>query len=151
VDASVDPYGCEPSATGSDPFELLLGLDSDAGFVELHDGDECPLQVGGQGLLMIIVGYRAELPFTADSVCLECLLEVMPVDNPLQGVEQAGVVVFRANQDGTFAGTSTIIVGGADVGEELDGEDANVSISCRGHGVSSSLERLVRLELAPAA
>jgi hypothetical protein len=149
-DAAADPYGCESPATGGDPFELLLGLDSEAGFVELRDGDECPVLTGGQGLLMIIVGYRAEIPFTADSVCLDCLVQVIPVD-PLGGVEQPGVVVFRANEDGTFAGTSTIILGGADDAEALDGKDANISISCRGHGVSGEIERLVTLRVAPPA
>lgn len=149
-DAAPDPYGCESSATGGDPFELLLGLESEDGFVELRDGDECPVLTGGQGLLMIIVGYRAEIPFTADTVCLDCLLQITPVD-PIRGVEQAGVVVFRANEDGTFSGTSTVIVGGVDDGAQLDGKEANVSISCRGHGVSGVVERLVTLRVAPAA
>lgn len=150
ADAAADPYGCEPSATGGDPFELLLGLDSEAGFEELSDGDECPILTGGQGLLMIIVAYRAALPFSADSVCLDCLVEVTPIDWP-EGVEHGGIVVFRANEDGTFAGTSTIIVGGVDVGEELDDKDANVAIRCDGHGLSGAIERLVRLQLAPPA
>lgn len=150
VDAEPDPFGCEPSATGGDPFELLLGIDSEGGFDELSDGDECPILTGGQGLLMIIVAYRASLPFDADRVCLECLVEVTPVDAP-DGFGQAGVVVFRASDDGTFEGTSTIIVGGLDVGDELDGKDANVAIHCDGHGRSGSIERMVRLRVAPAA
>jgi hypothetical protein len=146
--APVDPFGCEPRSGGDDElFDMTIGLRMEDSFVEIGDGDQCPVLLGSQGLYMFQGELRASVSFPTDSVCFDCIAEVSAFGD-FDGITQPGYIGFSANTESFFSGFSTIILaGGAAAAEALEGAQVDISVSCVGHGYSGTVSRSVQLFL----
>ena len=140
---------CAEVAPGS-AFDLRFGLASETGdFDELVDGDDCPLVVGSQGLLMMIGELRAGLadpPRSSSSMC--CTARVGPT-GAFDGVTQTGLVPVRDRGD-ELAGYALVLLTSADMAEALDGAEVSVAWNCAdAEDASSSVDLSLRFYLPP--
>lgn len=143
-------FPCERDAQGGEPFDLALGLVADGEFQELSDGDQAPIVLGGQGLYMLLPDLQADFAVESETICLEFLAQIDPVGE-YGGLEQPGIVEFRTTGQGSFRAGPTLILGGREVGEALDGATVRLRLSCAGHGLSGEVERELQLHIASAA
>lgn len=138
---------CESTGgVGGESFQMAIGIkEGETDFTELTDGDQCPLVVGAQGLLMLLLDVRATFAVPEDSVCLECVASVGPTDT-FDGITLPTVIVFRRLDGTLYDGYLTFILGSrVELEEKLDGASAPVTLDCIGHGFSERLERTLSL------
>ena len=141
------PFACEPSEDmAGEPLTFSLSATVDGrDFVELADGDDCPLVLGFQGLFMLLMELRSPLGVTAEEVCLDCAVSVSPTGS-FPGVSQRNFIRFDATSDTMFTAGATIILGiGPDQSQGLNGAEVEVAFQSSGHGLSGEVRRNVRL------
>ena len=146
-DATPTQLTCEGDGSGQgEPFGLRLGLAAeDNGFVELADGDDCPLVTGAQGLLMLITEMRSDLAIDAEGICMYCDLEMGPAGD-FQGASLAGSAIFRDVGGGDLSAQSIFILGAAgQLTPVLDGADVELTLACDGHGYAAAIDRSLHL------
>jgi hypothetical protein len=132
---------------GGQTFEMAIGIkEGETGFAELADDDQCPLVIGGQGLLMLLLDVRGTFAIPEDSVCLECSASVGPTDT-FDGVTlDDGKIVFWRLDGTLYDGYLTFILGSrVELEPKLDGASAPVTLDCIGHGFSQRIERTLSL------
>jgi len=146
-DAGDPALVCDGEGTGQgDAFELRLGLAApNDGFVELVDGDSCPVVTGAQGLLMLITELRADIETETDAICMFCSFQVAPIGE-FDGASLSGSAVFRDDGIGELRSQSIIILGPApQVKPILVDADVQLSLACDGHGRGAAIERALHL------
>lgn len=145
-DAAPTQLACEPRGGAAETVPLAVGLNAEGSFLELADGDTCPLVVGYQGFLMLVVELRAPMPVQFEGICLDCVT-TMTAAASFPGVTQQAYTQFREQPDATFAGFSSIVLGEKTALEDLDGEEVSLTIECGGHGLAGDVARTVLLEI----
>lgn len=126
-------------------FQLRFGVTSDAGdFDELLDGEECPIRLGNQGILMLLGELRIALSDAPDPMC--CTARVSASGDFAGRVDTAPVALDAV--EGELGGATLTLLAGREMEETLDGAEVTVSWSCDdGAGGSGSVERSVRFVL----
>lgn len=135
---------CEAVAPGA-AFELRFGVTDESGeFDELLDGEDCPIRLGNQGILMLVGELRAVLPDAPNRMC--CTTEVGP-SGDFEGRTESAPVPVEDRGSELSAPTLTLLAG-REMEDTLDGAELTVAWSCAdGEGGSGSVERSVRFFL----
>lgn len=146
-DAATSQLACEPRGDSpSETVPLAVGLSANGTFSELADGDTCPLVIGYQGFLMMVVELRAPMPISFEGICLDCVTTVSPAAS-FAGVVQRADTQFHEQPDGTFSGFSSIVLGEKTLLEDLDDAVVDLSIECGGHGLTADVARTLLLDI----
>jgi hypothetical protein len=145
ADASVEEL-CGAGGGGDEAFPIEVGADSAPEFAALQDGDSLTLTLGPQGYYMITLDVRASLGLSTDSVCFECASEAESTTGAFDHRMPAGAKTFEQVVGDTFESGDLIVLGGDP--SMYDNTDATVRMTCTGHGLSGSVERILHL-LAP--
>jgi hypothetical protein len=149
ADTTDAPPSCEEVDQGT-AFDLRFGLATETGeFDELSDGDDCPLVVGTQGILMMIGELRAGLadpPRGASSMC--CTARVGP-SGSFDGATQSAPVPVEDNGD-ELAAYALVLLTSADMADTLDGAEVSVAWSCAdAAGAAGSVDLSLRFIIPP--
>lgn len=143
------PFACEGDLeTGTEAFDLRLGVAAGGEFRELLDGDVVIVVEGGQRLYMIEPDLRAAFAMEAETVCLRCVFEVGPA-GAFGGLRtRPGVVEFESGDNGGFEAEPQVILGGKNQALQIDGAEVEVSARCDGHGLTGAVRRRLRVAVA---
>jgi len=146
-DAASNPFSCQPPGDSQgQEIPLAVGLSANGVFSEFADGDTCPLVLGYQGFLMMVVELRASMPIAAEGICLDCVTTVSPAGS-FPGTTQQAYTQFRVQPDETFRGVSSIVLGDKAQLLDLESAEADLAVECEGHGVAGNIARTLELDV----
>jgi len=145
-DAATTQLGCAPRGGPAEAISLEVGLSADGAFTPFADGDTCPLVIGYQGFLMMVLELRAPMPLSFEGVCLECETVVSPAAS-FDGVTQQAFTQFNEQSAATFSGFSSIVLGEKIALEDLDGAEVDLTIECGGNGVTGEVAHTLTLDI----
>jgi len=126
----------------AEDFDLRFGVTGESGdFDELLDGDQCPIRLGNQGILMLIGELRASMPAGPTSMC--CTADVTPSGDFAGKNETTRFPV--ADQGDELSAPTLTLLAGRDKYDTLDGAEVTVTWSCAaGDGTAGTVMRSVQ-------
>lgn len=123
-------------------------LDDDERFVELSEGQDVTLLWGYQGYLMLSIDVAAEVELDgAPDSCLRCESSIASPTDAFSPVELQAMQPFTPLSPGFFTTHMFLVL--AEDKARYDGQSAQLSITCAGHGHTGATENVLGLVVPP--